>query len=115
MGKISSRNEGIVKYYNAAGVLVIPSQYEEGFARVVLESLSCGTPVIAANKGCLPEMINSSVGVLIKPTVNNLFEKIQYFYKNPEELKKIKHNCRRYAEKKFGERNAQVIENAYQE
>jgi phosphatidylinositol glycan class A protein len=109
-GKVSELD--MVKYYNAADVLIIPSQYDEGFARVVLEALSCGTLVIAANKGCLPEMIDSSVGFLIDPTIKNLTVKIDELYKF-NELKKLRSNCRKYAELHFNEKNAETIEKAY--
>lgn len=102
----------LVKYYNAADVLIIPSQYDEGFARVVLEALSCGTPVLAANRGCLPEMIDPSVGFLIEPTVENVTQKIIELsrFRN---LRQFRAHCREYAERRFSEKNAETIEKAY--
>jgi len=113
IGKVE--NEDLPLYYNAADVVVVPSQYEEGFGRVVIESLSCGTPVIASNRGGLPEAFNPSVGVLIEPTVENIVQKIQFFYENPKELEKLKSNCRSYAIERFSEKNAELIEKCYQE
>jgi len=110
-GKIP--HEETPKYYNSADIFLIPTQNEEGFARVTLEALSCGTPIIATNKGCLPEIINSSVGILINPSAKNIAKKIDYFFKNPNKLKRLKDNCRIYAERHFGERNAKLIENSY--
>lgn len=43
-------------YYNAADVTVIPSFYES-FGLVALESLACGTPVVASRVGGIPELI----------------------------------------------------------
>jgi D-inositol-3-phosphate glycosyltransferase len=54
--------QGLVKqdqlpyYYNAADVCVVPSYYES-FGLVALESLACGTPVIAADVGDLRNII----------------------------------------------------------
>jgi len=42
-------------YYNAADILVVPSRYES-FGLVALESLACGTPVLATRVGAM-EMI----------------------------------------------------------
>jgi len=101
------------KYYNAADVFIIPSQYEEGFARVTLEALSSGTPVIAANKGCLPEMVTPSVGMLIEPSAEIIAEKLDYMSRNPHILRGIRKNCRPYAEKCFSENNTKLIEDSY--
>jgi glycosyltransferase involved in cell wall biosynthesis len=42
--------------YRRAGVLLVPSD-REGFALPIVESLACGTPVIARRVGALPEII----------------------------------------------------------
>lgn len=45
---------------NAHAVLV-PSLFEEPFGLVAIESLACGTPVIALNSGALPEIIKDGL------------------------------------------------------
>lgn len=107
------KNRDLYVYYNAADVIVMPSLYEEGFGRVILEALSCATPVIASNRGGILEALDSSVGVFIEPTVYNIERNILYFYNNPSELLKLTMNCRKYAEKHFSERNAKRIEDSY--
>ena len=44
-------------YYNAADVCVVPSYYES-FGLVALESMACGTPVVAARVGGLSTIIH---------------------------------------------------------
>ncbi len=44
-------------YYNAADVCVVPSYYES-FGLVALESMACGTPVVATRVGGLPTIID---------------------------------------------------------
>jgi len=51
--------------YNAASLLVTPSFYE-GFGLPALEAMSCGTPVIVANRASLPEIVGEA-GVLVDP------------------------------------------------
>ena len=49
--------ETIATWMNAASVLCLPS-YMEGVPNVVLEALSCGTPVVATRVGGIPELDN---------------------------------------------------------
>lgn len=100
-------------YYGAADVVVVPSLYQEGFARVVIETLSSGRPIIASNLGCLPEMITEQVGFVVDPTVEKLAEKITYLYKNDKVMQKLTKNCRPYATRCFSEKNAEDIEKSY--
>ena len=44
-------------YYSAADVCAIPSYYES-FGMVALESLACGTPVVASNVGGISHMVS---------------------------------------------------------
>ena len=47
-------------YYAAAEMLIMPSHYES-FGMVALEAMACGTPVIAFNRGSVPEIIEHGV------------------------------------------------------
>ncbi|MFH2138132.1 MAG: glycosyltransferase family 4 protein [Candidatus Omnitrophota bacterium] len=59
--------EEIAMLMNGADILCLPS-LNEGLPNVVLESISCGTPVIASNVGGIAEVICSDEsGFLIKP------------------------------------------------
>ena len=105
--------ELIVRYYNSADIYILPSIYEEGFASVILEGISCGTPIVATNMGCVSDIIDYSVGKLINPTVPNIIKNIEYYYENKGELLTVSKNCRPYALKNFSEKNAEVILNSY--
>lgn len=48
-------DENLALLYNAASLFVFPSRYE-GFGLPLLEAMSCGTPVIAANNSSIPEV-----------------------------------------------------------
>ena len=64
VGKVN--NNELPLHYNASDIFVIPSQYEEGFGRVILEAVSCGLPVIGANIGGIPEAVDETVSILLK-------------------------------------------------
>lgn len=66
-----------------AAVQIIPSEWYEGFPMVVLEALSCGTPIIASDIGSLGEIIeNNTFGFKFEAgnptslanTINDLFD-----------------------------------------
>jgi alpha-1,3-rhamnosyl/mannosyltransferase len=52
--------------YQGALALVCPSLWE-GFGLPALEAMACGTPVIAGERGALPEVL-AGAGVLVDPT-----------------------------------------------
>ena len=103
----------LIPYYQAADILIVPSQYEEAFGKVIIEALSCGTPVIGADKGAIPDIITPSVGCVINPTAENVKREIEHFYYYPEILSKLTINCRSYAEIYFSEKAAKSIEKSY--
>jgi glycosyltransferase involved in cell wall biosynthesis len=53
------------RVYLGARVLVLPS-HEEGFGMPALEAMSLGIPVIASNRGALPEVLGET-GILVAP------------------------------------------------
>jgi len=98
-------------YYNAADIFALPSQYREGFSRAVLEAALCGTPVVASSIGCLPEVVDPSIGRLVDPPTPESFAKvIEYYYTHHAELERLSRICAEYAQKHFTESNARVIE-----
>lgn len=57
----------MIDYYNLADIFCLPSQ-SEGTPNVVIESLLCGTPVVASNVGGLPYIIEEGRnGFLVEP------------------------------------------------
>jgi glycosyltransferase involved in cell wall biosynthesis len=63
----------LVDEIREADFLVLSSNYET-FGTVVIESLSCGIPVVATNVGIVPELINETNGIIIPAGDNNALE-----------------------------------------
>jgi glycosyltransferase involved in cell wall biosynthesis len=70
--------------YNAADVFVIPS-LEDNLPNTVLESMACGTPVIAFETGGIPEMVSHlKNGLLVKrKNAQALAEQLQWIIEHP--------------------------------
>ena len=58
-------DEHLPGLYAGALALVLPSRYE-GFGLPCLEAMACGTPVVAARSGALPETVGDA-GLLVDP------------------------------------------------
>lgn len=113
LGKVE--NKELCKYYNIADLFCIPSQYEEGFGRVVAEAVACGLPVVGSNRGGIAEALDNSVSILMEPSVKNLENAILRLYNDRQLYVRLKENCRVYAERNFSENNALSIINSYRE
>jgi len=108
-GKIDNYKLG--KYYNALDIYLAPSLYSEGFARAVVEALSCGIPVLAANGGHLPEIVTKDVGWIIEPTKENFYKNLKEIIKNKDSLRIMRSNCAKVARKRFNpDRITEIID-----
>jgi glycosyltransferase involved in cell wall biosynthesis len=50
-------NAEVLELMSRSAVTVVPSQWEEPFGRVVIESLATGTPCLVSDRGGLPEIV----------------------------------------------------------
>lgn len=58
--------EQLIKYYKKAAALLMPIQWQEPFGLSMAEAMACGTPVIAFNRGSVPEVIkNGKTGFIV--------------------------------------------------
>ncbi len=60
----------------AAAALLFPIQWEEPFGMVMVEAMACGTPVLATNRGAVPEVVVDGVTGFIRETTDELVEVI---------------------------------------
>ncbi len=74
--------EDLATGYQKADFLVMFSNFET-FSCVVMESLACGTPVLATETGAIPEMIDNKRGIVISAGDEEaLFQKMNFMLDN---------------------------------
>lgn len=92
---------------NAYAVLH-PISFAEPFGLTVVESMACGTPVVAFNKGSMPEVINHGVSGFLVENVAQACAAI------PRISSLDRHKCREWAVMRFSrERMARDYESVY--
>ncbi len=94
MGFIS--NDKVIDMISESKALILPTQWYEGFPMTIIESLACGTPVIASNIG--------NVGDLIKDRINGLrfnFDSIEDLRKKIYEINDMYESSRNYYEEHY--------------
>ncbi|NBB81269.1 MAG: glycosyltransferase [Verrucomicrobia bacterium] len=100
LGRVKDRGM-MAKAYAAADVFVAPS-LEDNLPNTVLESLACGTPVVAFNTGGMPDMImdshNGRLVILKDPA--SLAEGITWVLEHPDPSK-LREAARVTVENKF--------------
>ncbi|TML53945.1 MAG: glycosyltransferase family 4 protein [Actinobacteria bacterium] len=97
-----------VELLQNARATLFPIEWEEPFGLVMIESMACGTPVIATRHGAVPEVLEDERGGVI----------VDHWREIPAALERADAiepaECRRYAEEQFApERMVGDYENAY--
>jgi len=81
--------------YNEIDVLVVPSLWDEPFGRVIIEANSYGIPVIASNRGGIPEIIEDNRnGFIFDPdNTSELIDVIKRISSYPGITEKMSDDC----------------------
>jgi glycosyltransferase involved in cell wall biosynthesis len=89
-------HETKVELYRRARCTLFPIQWPEPFGLVMIESLACGTPVIAFRHGSVPEIIEHGRTGFVVDTVDEMVAAAEHIDEiDPAE-------CRRAVEERFG-------------
>lgn len=103
------------KLYEKIKILLVPSQWEEAFGRVAIESMVNGIPVIASNIAGLRDSVGDG-GILIeKDNINKWVKEILKF-KNKQYYKKMSKKAKKWVKNNYSEENilketAELIKN----
>ena len=91
--------------YNSSDLTIVPS-INENFPNVILESMSCGTPVISFNTGGISNIIDNKNGVLVERfDIDKFIKSISSLSQNKEILETLKKNSRKTIVRKFSVSN----------
>ena len=107
----------LVEYFQTSKLFLFPVGYEESFGLVLIEAMSCGTPVVAYAKGSIPEIIKDGVSgfivnssdedirgdwIIKKTGVEGLIEAVERIYSMSEiEYSTMREACRKRVETYF--------------
>ena len=113
-------DDGIIQmYYQSADLFVLPTRLLEGFGLVTLESMACGTPVLATPVGANIELLGKFDNSFLFKGIesNNITEGIINFipkYLNQKDI--IRKKCREFVEKNYSwDKYADEVEKIFYE
>lgn len=85
----------LCKYYQKAKATLVPIQWEEPFGLVMIESMACGTPVIAFDRGSVREVVKDGETGFIVKNIDEMSKAIKKI--NQIDRKE----CRKWVEENF--------------
>ena len=75
IGEIDSAQKRL--WYRHAQATLFPIQWGEPFGLVLIESMACGTPIIALNKGSVPEIVIHGQTGFVVETIDEMIDAVR--------------------------------------
>lgn len=79
-------------FLSICDIAIVPSLCDDAFPTTILEALAIGLPIIATNRGGIPEQVTKDSAILISSegdVVKEISEAIKFLLENPEKRKKM--------------------------
>ncbi|OGH17934.1 MAG: hypothetical protein A2868_03515 [Candidatus Levybacteria bacterium RIFCSPHIGHO2_01_FULL_40_15b] len=115
--EFDKNRQDLISDYQSSKLFLYPVEWEEPFGLVLIESMSCGTPVVVYARGSIPEIIkDGETGFIVNPSdddkrgdwiiretgLKGLLEAVERIYSMPtEKYLQMRRNCRSHVEKFF--------------
>ncbi len=87
-------------YISLADAFILLSDHE-GLPISLIESLSCGVPIIASNVGGIPEVVKDSCGITTENTAEKIIASIDHLFSNPTIYDSMRNLSRKEFEKYY--------------
>lgn len=94
--------DSLIDYYHKSDAFIFPS-HSEGLGKVLIESMSCGCPVICSDISTFKEIVTNEYNGLMVPIKSpiELSKAIKKYMDNPSLREKCSINARKTVEEKF--------------
>ena len=110
------KREEVAQIMQRAALFIMPSQWYEGFPKVIVESIAVGTPIIASKLGAMAEIIIPGVNGYHFQTgdAQDLAAVVQHSLGDPNRLQQLRQTTRADYEQKYtAEINYQMLMDIY--
>ncbi len=93
------------RIYYASDIFIFTPRSPEGLPYTIIEALSASLPVITTGQGAIPDAVEDSInGFIVRPNApEEIAQKISYFVRSPEMIKKMGEASRLKYEYQFTE------------
>lgn len=109
------KNENLPRYYHQADIVALSSR-TENHPIVLLESMSCATPVVAPNIGWIPKMVDHEQNGLLYDTQDELVIHLDRLLSSPDLIHQYGQNGRQKAVEGFDwEQRARELRDLFQQ
>ena len=101
LGELSQKD--LSDFYGNAKAVLYPIEWHEPFGLIMTEAMACGTPVIAFDRGSVPEVVKDKKTGFVVPMLDKKGRKnIDGIVKAIHKIDEIKReDCRKWVERKF--------------
>jgi len=110
------KRDDVYELIKKAAFVVVPSVWDEPFGLIIAEAFACGTPVLGASVGAIPEMLQNRVtGLQFAPRdPEALAMAVEWAWNHRPQLERMGKAARRFYEDRYtGETNYQLLMEIY--
>lgn len=103
----------IPQILNLCDLCISPVKYDESHSNSLMESISCGVPIVIPKRGAIANIYNEEVAFFCDKDFNNLEDILIFAKNNKSKLSKMSENCINFSRAEFSEKNSELFFNNY--